>query len=88
MKDYIDALGWVNKLISDYGLYRRPTVSEASAIKTTLEKQIPKKPERIMEKSLIGENFWWYCGHCGASRHTGSKSNYCSHCGGKVDWTK
>jgi hypothetical protein len=52
---------------------------------SALEKQIPKQP-KIMETTLIGENFWWYCGHCGASRHTGSKSNYCGYCGGKVDW--
>ena len=51
-----------------------------------LEKQIPKKP-KIMETPLKGEKFWWYCGHCGASRHTGSKSNHCSFCGGKVDWS-
>lgn len=50
-----------------------------------LEKQIPKKP-KVMNAALIGEKFWWYCGHCGASRHTGSKSNYCGYCGGKVDW--
>ena len=49
------------------------------------EKQLPKKP-KIMNSTLVGEKFWWYCGHCGASRHTGSKSNYCSYCGGKVDW--
>lgn len=50
-----------------------------------LEKQIPKKP-KIMNTTLVGEKFWWYCGHCDASRHTGSKSNYCGYCGGKVDW--
>ncbi|MEG3040865.1 MAG: hypothetical protein RR891_02600 [Clostridium sp.] len=50
-----------------------------------LEKQIPKKP-KIMNTTLIGEKFWWYCGHCGASRHTGNRSNYCGYCGGKVDW--
>lgn len=50
-----------------------------------LEKQIPKKP-KVMDTTLAGEKFWWYCGHCGASRHTGSKSNYCGYCGGKVDW--
>lgn len=50
-----------------------------------LEKQIPKKP-KVMNTTLVGEKFWWYCGHCGASRHTGSKSNYCGYCGGKVDW--
>lgn len=52
---------------------------------SALEKQIPKKP-KIMETPLVGEKFWWYCGHCGASRHTGSKTNYCGYCGGKVDW--
>jgi len=48
-------------------------------------KEIPKKP-KIMDTTLVGEKFWWYCGHCEASRHTGSKSNYCGYCGGKVDW--
>ena len=52
---------------------------------SALEKQIPKKP-KVMETTLVGEKFWWYCGHCGASRHTGSKANYCGYCGGKVDW--
>lgn len=51
----------------------------------TLEKQMPKKP-KIMNATLAGEKFWWYCGHCGASRHTNSRSNYCSYCGGKTDW--
>lgn len=50
-----------------------------------LEKQMPKKP-KLMDATLVGARFWWYCGHCGASRHTGSRSNYCSYCGGKVDW--
>lgn len=50
-----------------------------------LEKQIAKKP-KTMNKPLGQEKFWWYCGHCGASRHTGSKANYCGYCGGKVDW--
>jgi hypothetical protein len=57
----------------------------ADEITKALQKQIPKKP-KIMETPLVGEKFWWYCGHCGASRHTGSKSNYCGYCGGKVDW--
>ena len=52
---------------------------------SALEKQIPKKP-KVMKTTLVGEKFWWYCGHCGASRHTGSKANYCGYCGGKVDW--
>ena len=51
----------------------------------TLEKQIPKKP-KVMETTLVGEKFWWYCGHCGASLHTNTKHNHCSYCGGKVDW--
>ena len=52
-----------------------------------LEKEIPKKP-KIMDSTLVGEKFWWYCGHCGASRHTNSKSNCCSYCGGKVNWNE
>ena len=57
----------------------------ADEITKALQKQIPKKP-KVMETTLVGEKFWWYCGHCGASRHTGSKANYCGYCGGKVDW--
>ena len=57
----------------------------ADEITKALQKQIPEKP-KVMETTLVGEKFWWYCGHCGASRHTGSKANYCGHCGGKVDW--
>lgn len=52
-----------------------------------LEKQIPMKP-KVMDKPLKNENFWWYCGTCGASRHTGSRSNYCSYCGQRVDWSE
>lgn len=59
--------------------------TKRKTIKKLCEKQIPKKP-KIMNTTLVGEKLWWYCGHCGASRHTGSKSNYCSYCGGKVDW--
>jgi hypothetical protein len=57
----------------------------ADEITKALQKQISKKP-KVMETTLVGEKFWWYCGHCGASRHTGTKHNYCSHCGGKTDW--
>lgn len=57
----------------------------ADEITKALQKQIPEKP-KVMETTLVGEKFWWYCGHCGASRHTGSKANYCGYCGGKVDW--
>ena len=58
---------------------------EAELAISALEKQISKKP-KVMETTLVGEKFWWYCGHCGASRHTGSKANYCGYCGGKADW--
>ena len=50
-------------------------------------KQIPVKP-KVMDKTLRDEQFWWYCGACGASRHTGSRSNYCSFCGQRVDWSE
>ena len=60
---------------------------EAELVISALEKQITKKP-KVMETTLVGEKFWWYCGHCGASRHTNSKSNYCSYCGGKVNWNE
>ena len=50
-----------------------------------LEKQILRNP-KVMKEPMGNENFWWYCGHCGASRHTACRSNYCGHCGGKVDW--
>lgn len=41
---------------------------------------------KLMPKPLKNERFWWYCGHCGASRHTNTKHRHCSYCGGKVDW--
>lgn len=50
-----------------------------------LEKQVAKTP-RVMETSLRGEKFWWYCGHCNASHHTNSRHRYCCACGGKVNW--
>ena len=53
----------------------------------SMRKQIPVKP-KIMEKPLKNEKFWWYCGSCGASRHTNVRSNYCSFCGQRVDWSE
>lgn len=67
------------------GSYPPIYLGTANMAISALEKQIPKKP-KVMETTLVGEKFWWYCGHCGASRHTGSKANYCGYCGGKVDW--
>lgn len=52
----------------------------------SMKKQIPIKP-KVMDKQLENENIWWYCGACGASRHTGCRSNYCSYCGQRVDWS-
>lgn len=60
-------------------------LTAADEITKALQKQIPKKP-KVMETTLVGEKFWWYCGHCGASLHTNTKHNHCSYCGGKVDW--
>jgi hypothetical protein len=81
----------VNRLlfIKEHELQPADKLSSA-AIKMAiqaLEKEIPKKP-KIMDSTLVGEKFWWYCGHCGASRHTNSKSNCCSYCGGKVNWNE
>lgn len=62
-------------------------IKALNVAREALEKEIPKKP-KIMDSTLVGEKFWWYCGHCGASRHTNSKSNCCSYCGGKVNWNE
>lgn len=53
----------------------------------SMKKQIPMKP-KVMNKPLKSEKFWWYCGSCGASRHTGERSYYCSYCGQRVDWSE
>ncbi|HCL03789.1 MAG TPA: hypothetical protein DHW61_15520 [Lachnoclostridium phytofermentans] len=52
-----------------------------------MRKQIPVKP-KVMQRKSENEKLWWYCGSCGASRITGSRSNYCSYCGQRVDWSE
>lgn len=53
----------------------------------SMRKQLPVKP-KVMLRPLKSEKYWWYCGSCGASRHTNSRSHYCSYCGQRVDWSE
>lgn len=53
-----------------------------------LKKQIPIKPRVMETPNDESDGFWWYCGHCGASRRTKVKNIYCSFCGGKIDWSE
>ena len=46
-----------------------------------LEKQIPKKPERLNAFKAIGK-----CGGCERVISTRTASVYCQYCGNKVDW--
>lgn len=52
----------------------------------SMRKQIPIKP-KVMPKPLGNEKYWWYCGFCGAAKHTNFRNNYCSYCGQRVDWS-
>ena len=47
----------------------------------SLEKQIPKKPERLNAFRCIGK-----CGGCERVISTRTASVYCQYCGNKVDW--
>lgn len=53
----------------------------------SMKKQIPVKP-KVMPKPLRNEHIWWKCGNCGADKHTNFRSNYCSFCGQRVDWSE
>lgn len=46
-----------------------------------LEKQVPKKPERLNAFRSIGK-----CGSCERVISTRTASVYCQYCGNKVDW--
>lgn len=48
-----------------------------------LEKQVPKEPLEITEKSMN----WrlWICPNCGEK--WAFKCNYCHNCGQRIDWT-
>ena len=54
---------------------------------SSMEKQMPLIPE-IMPKPLKNERFWWYCLNCGTSHHADFRSNYCSYCGQRIDWSE
>lgn len=47
-----------------------------------LEKQVPKKPERLNAFRSIGK-----CGGCEKVISTRTASVYCQYCGNKVDWS-
>lgn len=34
------------------------------------------------------KNYWWHCSECGHSVSTSFKSNFCPHCGAKMDGEK
>jgi len=51
------------------------------AIRPFVEKQIPKKPERLNAFKSIGK-----CKGCEKVISTRTASVYCQYCGNKVDW--
>ena len=50
-------------------------------LEEALEKQVPKKPERLNAFRSIGK-----CGGCERVISTRTASVYCQYCGNKVDW--
>lgn len=62
-------------------LVRDRTDEISKEVIAMLEKQIPKKPERLNTFRSIGK-----CGGCERVISTRTASVYCQHCGNKVDW--
>lgn len=54
---------------------------DAEVVIAALEKQIPKKPERLNAFRSIGK-----CGGCERVISSRTASVYCQYCGNKVDW--
>ena len=69
------------KNIVEYWCNRPEEIETAKLAIAALEKQIPKKPERLNSFRSIGK-----CGGCERVISTRTASVYCQYCGNKVDW--
>ena len=67
-----EQIEWMKKAIS------------AMEITSAMEKQMPKKPE-VDQKQEIRFCTVYKCPTCGG-RFTGKISDYCYHCGQKLEW--
>ena len=69
------------KNIVEFWCYRPEEIETAKLAIEALEKQIPKKPERLNTFRSIGK-----CGGCERVISTRTASVYCQYCGNKIDW--
>lgn len=56
------------------------------AVKSALEKQIPKKPIKIGEEYISERREWVYDYECPSCGNPYADDSYCSCCGQKLDW--
>ena len=88
---------WLSAVQSEELKYKEPCFKcgEMEAIKKALEKQIPKKPQKMTSTILIGAGWKYKCPNCelgiGENEHDldlafTQNESYCPSCGQKLDW--
>lgn len=86
MNKYQEAKAWIDK-INDHAEWTRCDIEEPalSQLKELVDRDTPKKPIKD-ESSKIRYVQTYVCPNCGGG-FSGMISNFCYHCGQKLDWS-
>lgn len=79
LEDLEQLLKWVNKDCSIAGFL--DLVASANTIRIALEKEIPKKVEKVVETE---HSMLYVCPSCGKHEYESKIGNYCRRCGQRL----
>lgn len=63
------------------------TIGTVEECRTAMERQIPKKPNRIVDGHGIRYTDSYRCQNCGKGFSGTGIAEFCYHCGQKLDWS-
>ncbi len=70
--------------LEDIQKYR--TIGTVEECRTAMERQIPKKPNRITDELQIRYTDSYHCQNCGKGFTGTGIADFCYHCGQHLDW--